>query len=187
MKILFLGYDIHETKLINLLKEQNCFVDHLSTKLIDISNYDLIISFGYKYIIGKKVINQFKNRIINLHISYLPYNRGAHPNFWSFYDETPKGVTIHLMNEKIDNGAILFQRKINFDKNEITFRQTYMRLLFEIEALFIENIDSILSMKWSLKKQSGVGTYHRLKDLPSEFGGWDSIIKDEIKRLKNEK
>ena len=30
--------------------------------------------------INKEIINKYKE-IINLHISYLPYNRGAHPNF----------------------------------------------------------------------------------------------------------
>ncbi len=30
-----------------------------------------------------------KKSIINLHISYLPWNKGAYPNVWSFIDETP--------------------------------------------------------------------------------------------------
>jgi hypothetical protein len=81
-------------------------------------NYDLIISFGYRHIISKEIIKSVNCPIINLHISYLPYNRGAHPNFWSFYDKTPSGVTIHLVNEGIDTGPIIYQRHIIFDNNE---------------------------------------------------------------------
>src|SRR3989338_5004694 len=67
---------------------------------------DFIISYGYSYIIKKDIINQYKDKIINMHISFLPYNRGADPNFWSFIEDTPKGVTIHYIDEGIDTGDI---------------------------------------------------------------------------------
>ena len=35
--------------------------------------------------------------MINLHISYLPYNRGAHPNFWSW---VKNAKNIHFISEK---------------------------------------------------------------------------------------
>lgn len=114
----------------------------------------------------------------------MPFNRGAHPNFWSFYDNTPSGVSIHLIDEGIDSGPILFQKKIEF-KNEITFIETYKRLFAELEDLFIENIDMILQKKWKEKKQNDKGTFHLVNDLPKEFKGWQSSILDEIKRLKD--
>ena len=114
----------------------------------------------------------------------MPFNRGAHPNFWSFYDGTQSGVSIHLIDEGIDTGPILFQKKIQFE-DEKTFIETYDRLFDEIENLFIENIDLIVSKKWTAMKQVGKGTFHSDKDLPNEFNGWQSSIADEIKRLKN--
>ena len=45
-------------------------------------------------------------------MSFLPYNRGSHPNFWSFIDDTPKGITIHEIDEGADTGNIVFQKKI---------------------------------------------------------------------------
>ena len=76
----------------------------------------------------KKLYQNIK-KIINLHISYLPYNKGAHPNFWSFADNTPSGVTIHEVNENLDSGNIIFQKKIEFDilnnkKNLISKKHT---------------------------------------------------------------
>ncbi len=44
-------------------------------------------------------------------MGYLPFNRGAHPNFWSFMEKTPSGVTMHEINSGIDKGKIIVQKK----------------------------------------------------------------------------
>jgi methionyl-tRNA formyltransferase len=46
-------------------------------------------------------------------LSYLPFNRGAHPNFWSFIEKTQAGVSIHKINKGIDTGNIILRKKIN--------------------------------------------------------------------------
>lgn len=186
MKIVqFLGYGKSETNLIYELEKKNCKVIVTDEKITldSVKNCDLIVSFGYKYIFKSNFIDNCNCPIINLHISYLPFNRGAHPNFWSFYDGTQAGVSIHLVDEGIDTGPIIFQKKVNF-VYEKTFNQTYQRLIKEIENLFIFNIDSILEKKWIEKKQQGKGTCHLTRDLPRNFKGWDSNIIDEIIRLK---
>ena len=118
-KILFLGYDRDKTSLIEVLEKKNCFVTYKKGKIdkIDFNNFDLVISFGYRYIIKKKFIVSSNIPIINLHISYLPWNKGSHPNFWSFINNTPKGVTIHEIDKKIDMGVVVFRKKINFRLN----------------------------------------------------------------------
>ncbi len=181
-RILFLGYGEEKTRLIKFLMEHNCEVYH-SVQHIDDFKYDIIISFGYRYILEKNFIESCKCPIINLHISYLPFNRGAHPNFWSFYDNTQSGVSIHLIDEGIDTGPILFQKKVHF-KQEVTFYTTYKKLIYEIEELFISNINDIIKFKWVEKPQISKGTFHLKKDLPNNFKGWNSNINSEIKRLK---
>lgn len=185
IRILFLGYDSSKTRLIAELEKKNCNVKIYDRKisLEDVGESSLIVSFGYRHILSSDFINNCNCPIVNLHMSYLPFNRGAHPNFWSFYDQTPSGVSIFLMDEGVDTGPILFQKKIKFE-NEITFSETYDRLFNEIENLFIANIDSIIKKKWVAKKQVEKGTFYLVKDLPKEFNGWHSLIVDEIKRLK---
>ena len=184
--ILFLGYGKEKTKLISELKKNNCNVKNKSTKAVlsDLDNIDLVISYGYRHTLKISFINHKSIPIINLHISYLPWNRGAHPNFWAFYDNTPIGLTIHLIDEGIDTGPILFQKKVKF-LQEKTFSQTYQKLFFEIEQLFIKNIQSILDKSWVEKPQKNFGTFHTIKDLPKDFKGWESNIVQEIARLKN--
>ena len=83
MKCLFLGYNRKKTKLIKLLEAKGYKVHNINRKISfsDIKNNDLYISFGYRKIIPKKILKKTKRPIINLHLSFLPYNRGAHPNF----------------------------------------------------------------------------------------------------------
>ncbi len=185
LKILFLGYTKDQTKLIDELVNKRCEVWHTGDKITTTQGYDLVISYGYKHIINRNVIASYSAPIINLHISYLPWNRGVHPNFWSFYDCTPSGVTIHLVDEGVDTGPIIYQRLVNFHEDEDTFSKTYKRLINEIEQLFKENLDEIISMTFTATPQRHKGTYHRYSDLPKEFSGWDSNIQSEVTRLGN--
>ncbi len=179
-KILFLGYGKEQTILIDELIKVGCEVDWTEDKHFSAIGYDLIISFGYRHIIKKEVISTLNLPIINLHISYLPWNKGAHPNFWSFYDCTPAGITIHLIDEGIDTGPILYQRYVNFEENELTFKQTYDRLIKEIEELFIAKINNLITGNYTPKKQRREGSCHKNSELPKEFRGWNSNIESEV-------
>ena len=39
---------------------------------------------------------------------------GIKPKFWSFIKNTPKGISIHEMNEKIDSGNLIYRKKNSF-------------------------------------------------------------------------
>ncbi len=182
-KILFLGYDKSQTAIIDTLISDGHEVWHTKGRIEDTADFEFVISFGYTHILKGELLRKESCPIINLHISYLPYNRGAHPNFWSFFDGTPSGVTIHLVDEGIDTGSILFQKYVNFEKNERTFAQTHTRLRQEVESLFLDNKSAILSKDFTPIPQRGSGTYHRVNDLPTEFRGWDSDVQSEIERL----
>lgn len=184
-QVLFVGYDRTQTSVIDALIKHGCQVFHTEEKFsADDGQWDLIISFGYRHIFKPVLLDSLPCPIINLHIAYLPFNRGAHPNFWSFYDNTPAGVTIHLIDQGIDTGPILYQKAVDFEPQDQTFRQTYGRLVTQIELLFIANLNEIVSGNWTAKPQKGEGTLHYVKDLPSAFGGWDTLICEEITRLK---
>lgn len=182
--ILFLGYSSQQTLLIERLIFAGCSVDHRVDLPLDVAKYDLIISYGYNRIIPANVLDSLHVPFINLHISLLPWNRGAHPNFWSFYDNTPSGVSIHMIDAGVDTGDILFQKEVFFTDVEDTFRRSYNRLRVEIEELFTANISNIIHGEYRRQIQSSIGTFHSIKDLPIDFRGWDANIKAEIKRLK---
>lgn len=185
-KILFIGYDNKSTKLIDELIDNKCEVWHTNKKFNKIEFFDLIISFGYRHLIKKDFLKLHNIPIINLHISYLPWNKGSHPNFWSLFEDTPSGVTIHLVDEGIDTGDIIYQRKVIFKNTDNTFEKTYKKLFAEIESLFIENIQNIIFGQYIAKPQTSGGSYHSSDELPDSFRGWHANINEEIERLKGE-
>lgn len=192
-KILFLGYSNKETKIVSKLKENKNYRVFNTKKKInpkELNNINLIISFGYRHKIDQDVINK-KIRIINLHISYLPFNKGAHPNFWSFAENTPSGVTIHKINEGIDTGNIIYQKFIDFELNKnrrkLTFKKTYNTLISEIENLFIINSKKILYNEYQEFKQIGDGTFHHAAELPRFLKSWNQNIFKTISKYQDEK
>lgn len=186
--VLFLGYDESRTEIISELKKRNIRVTQSSLPIQSIdplvnTHFDLVISYGYKSILSAEDLRNLDCTILNLHISYLPWNRGSHPNFWAHFDNTPSGVTIHLVNEGLDTGDIVFQKFVLFDNLEKTFKQTYDRLHKEMELLFLEHIEEILKLDFVSTPQRGKGSYHRASDLPKAFNSWDCDIDAEISRL----
>ena len=193
MNCLFLGYNSKETKIINFLKHKNLSVRNIKKILSfkDIKSSDIIISFGYRKIIKREILKRLKRPIINLHMSYLPFNRGSHPNYWSFVNRTKKGVTIHEIDAGIDTGNILYQKEIKFNlkKNtRMTFRSTYRVLFKELENLFIKNYKEILSGNYKTKKNKKLNTaLNKSSYLPDELKSWDVNIRKYLKDLKEKR
>lgn len=141
-------------------------------------DWDSIISFGYRKKIGRDILE--KSRCINLHISYLPWNRGAHPNFWSYWDDTPKGVTIHLMDEGIDTGNILIQELVELKG---TLRETHSQLESAILELFMKNKDLVLSSYSGIPQDKKAGSFHKKSDIEPLNISWD-MQTSEIFKVK---
>lgn len=130
------------------------FYKKINIRNINKINPDFIISDRYKFIINDKICQIFKNRIINLHPSFLPYCRGSHPIFFSVYKKRPIGITIHILTKKLDAGPILLQKKIKVSKN-ITLRDLYKKIRKEFYTLLKKNWVAIKKRKLKTSKQSG--------------------------------
>ncbi len=188
MTVLVLGHNC--TAITAIVKEcgdttAECS-DHVDTVCLRDNKIDFIISYGYRHIIGKPVIDFLKDRIINLHISLLPWNRGADPNLWSFLEDTPKGVSIHYIDEGIDTGDIIVQKPITFERDGETLATTYQKLQDQMIQLFAESWPTIKQLRHGRYRQNGVGSYHRSSDkaryqhLLTE--GWNTPINSLVGR-----
>lgn len=192
--VLFATNNANTEDLFQWLKAREAKVYQIQNKLTAEAVRQLapsfIVSFNYRHLIPREVLELLPGRIINLHTSLLPYNRGSGPNFFSFLDDTPKGVTIHLVEEGLDTGDILCQREIVFDEERETFASSYDRLLSEIKGLFQENWEDIKARRLTPVKQEGGGTYHKMKELEAireriPFT-WEERIADFKKRYREE-
>jgi methionyl-tRNA formyltransferase len=182
-----LGYDQSRTRLVEAIQTQGFHVDEISEKVDSLAKYDVVVSFGYRHILRPDLLQNLTRPAVNLHVAYLPYNRGAHPNFWSWMEGTPSGVTIHEIDEGIDTGSICFQKKVAHDDCAKTFAETYSRLVAETENLFLANIDSILAGNYLATPQAGAGSYHNSRDLPEWMTSWDITIDAAKGRYERDK
>ncbi|MGE0560184.1 MAG: phosphoribosylglycinamide formyltransferase [Flavobacteriales bacterium] len=87
-------------------------VDYLKTKQID-----LVVLAGFLWMIPGHLIEAYPNKIINIHPALLPkyggkgmYGDNVHKAVIE-NNEQESGITIHFVNEKYDEGKIIFQAK----------------------------------------------------------------------------
>lgn len=74
------------------------------------SRYDLFLSLHCKQLFPKILVNN--HRCINVHPGFNPYNRGWYPQVFGILNQYPVGVTIHEIDEQLDHGPIILQRRI---------------------------------------------------------------------------
>jgi methionyl-tRNA formyltransferase len=187
MKILFLTNNDISKSLGNWLiteagEKVIVISNELSKKIVDFNKPDFVISYNYRYILYEGLINILP-KVINLHISLLPWNRGFHPNVWSFLEDTPKGVTIHNIDEGIDTGDILVQKEVIITEEEETLASSYAKLHKEIQTLFRDNWVGIKTGRVIPKRQQGEGSIHYKRDFKIfepflKERGWHTSIRE---------
>jgi len=104
----------------------------------------VLIDFGI--IIDRKVINYFERGIVNSHFSLLPQWRGADPiSFAILSGQAYTGVSLMLLNEKMDEGPILAQSPLaippTYTNKELTNEliELSQAMLVEILPLYLDN------------------------------------------------
>ena len=79
----------------------------------------IICLAGYMKILNKNFISRFKKKIINIHPSLLPKYKGLNTFQRALKNkEKLTGCTVHYVNNKLDSGKIILQKKIYIDSND---------------------------------------------------------------------
>ncbi len=80
---------------------------------------DFICLAGFMMILSNKIINNYKNKILNIHPSLLPKYKGldTHQRVINNNDKYT-GCTVHLVSSKLDSGKIILQKRIRVLKND---------------------------------------------------------------------
>jgi methionyl-tRNA formyltransferase len=126
---------------------------------------ELAVLLWWPSIVKGEAIRAVPRGWVNLHPSLLPYNRGKHPYYWSIVEGTPFGVTLHLIDEGVDTGPILFQKEIPVRATD-TGESLYQRGLDEIVALFKERFAQLAAGEFKATPQDAAkATSHLAKQL----------------------
>ena len=112
---------------------------------------EIICLAGFMQILSKKFINKWQNRIINIHPSYLPKNKGLNPQKQVIDEQTPfTGCTVHFVNEKVDSGKIILQEKVKVMQND-NVQSLSNRILQREHEIYPKALNQIASNMIRLK------------------------------------
>ncbi|MDD7767201.1 MULTISPECIES: methionyl-tRNA formyltransferase [Anaerococcus] len=156
---------VNTDEFINLLKEKNI-------------DYIVVVAFGQ--LIKEKLLEEYKNKIINLHPSSLPKYRGSSPVQFSLLNGDKKTHASAMLIEKgMDSGDILNQKEV-----EIKAEDDFTSLSEKLSKIGSEVIlESVLNyddfMKNRIKQDNDKATF--TKKITKEMGKIDfNQSKEEI-------
>lgn len=92
--------------------------------ILKASKPDLIVLAGFLWKFPIKILNEFLNKVINIHPALLPRYGGKGMYGMHVHEavvenkEVETGITIHFVNEHYDEGAIIFQAKCNVNPED---------------------------------------------------------------------
>jgi len=114
-------------------------------------NVDLICLAGYMRLLSPWFVQQFPQRILNIHPSLLPAFPGLEAQEQAFaYGVKVSGCTVHFVDEELDHGAIIVQKPVmvNDADDEHTLG---VRILEQEHIAYSEAIRIVLEGKWEIR------------------------------------
>lgn len=200
-KVLFLGLEgcDYSQKAIDYLVSMGCDINvvlmkdrtHSLTEDTKAWSGDLILSFKNYIKLPLSLIKSAHQASVNFHPA-TPNYPGSGGLAWSLYHEDPyMGITVHLMNEKIDNGKILkvYKKKVEYpttlEKMTPILSQFHLKVFKKFLREFIFNGSDQLDLTCSDRNLGGWEwgkTVLKLSDLEKMKVLTSEIDKEEIKR-----
>lgn len=113
---------------------------------------DLLVVVAFR-ILPPEVLEIPQKGSVNLHASLLPKYRGAAPIHWAVINgEKETGCSIFFLDEQVDTGKIINQKKTDIGKNETT-GDVYNRLKKMGGDLLLKSVNDIAADTYSTRDQ----------------------------------
>ena len=119
-----------ETELIKILKDYNV---------------EVICLAGFMKILSKEFVDNFKDRILNIHPSLLPKYKGLNTHKRAIDNKDKySGCTVHFVTNKLDSGKIILQKKVKISKLDSP-EKLAQKILKEENKIYPKALDKIFS------------------------------------------
>ena len=121
-------------------------------KQVKANNIDLIVLAGYLSILSGSIINEYKNKIINIHPSLIPAFCGPGMYGHHVHEAVIKsgvrysGCTVHFVNGGVDSGPIILQQAVDVFYTDTPDSVAAKILVYE-HKLLVKTIDLIANNK----------------------------------------
>ncbi|CAN5672993.1 methionyl-tRNA formyltransferase [soil metagenome] len=187
-----------EPPVLSICKEFNLAVytptskkelSHLFTQTTFLSQIGLVIDYGI--IIGKDVIDAFSLGIVNSHFSLLPEWRGADPiSFAILSGQKQTGISLMLIDEKMDEGPLIAQATYNISPTETTPELTENlielshKTLQEILPIYIEGLIESAPQSQINIAENTTPTYSRKLNKTDGIISWEKPAEDVEREIR---
>lgn len=104
-------------------------------------------------IISKRILKAIPGKFINIHAGITPKYRGFHGGYWALANNDPEncGITIHLVDEGVDTGGILYQDRIAVTSRDNYYTYPYLQLVKGLPILK-QAVEDVLLNKVKIKE-----------------------------------
>lgn len=109
------GFDCQQPVPVLLFDRKTFYETNRITQILQNQPVDLLVLAGFMWLMPGELVRAFPNRIVNIHPALLPKfgGKGMYGHFVHeavvAAGETESGITIHYVNERYDEGQIIFQ------------------------------------------------------------------------------
>jgi phosphoribosylglycinamide formyltransferase 1 len=118
-------YRAEKLGIVSVIFDRDTF--YYSDEIVDTlkeNNIGLVVLAGFLWLIPTNILEAYTGKIVNIHPALLPkyggkgmYGSRVHEAVIAA-GEKKSGITIHFVNEKYDDGQIIFQAEVNIEKSE---------------------------------------------------------------------
>jgi len=138
---------------------------------------DLLITAHFQKLLRKELISIPKLGCINLHPSLLPLYRGMSPQHWPIIKgDVETGVTVHYIEEDIDTGNILVQKRIPISR-ETYVAELQKKMIPVYKEVIVEALSRIQEGYEGIKQDLSDGSFYgRFKNGSAEIGNSFTVI-----------
>lgn len=111
----------------------------------------LVCLAGYMRLVGRPLLEQFPNAVLNIHPSLLPAFRGLHAQHQAVeHGVKVSGVTVHFVTLELDAGPIILQRTVPVFETD-TAETLADRILTEEHRAYPEAVKIVLDGGWRIE------------------------------------
>lgn len=153
---------------------------------------DLVIKFKsvrgfswFPFIFPQNFINLFDAGILNIHNSYLPFNRGRHSTFWAIMDGTQFGASIHWVSKGIDAGFLVERIEVEASifANASLIYKMQLGACLKLAKKFIPLLHKEINA--GVAQNEADATFHFSQDIlaATTFSNESAVTWDEVVRL----
>lgn len=119
--------------------------------LVEENGAKAVVLAGFMRVLSPTFVDRFPHRILNIHPSLLPAFPGAHAVANALdHGVAVTGVTVHLVDEKVDHGPIVAQVPVPVEAGD-TVESLHARIQVEEHKIYPKVVEALLQGRLSVE------------------------------------